>query len=445
MRQRMDWKTSDLNYSNRNSLLKSAPLTNNKVSNLPTGAAMPRIELEEREEYSPVPPQVPRMETPPPRPPEPPHAHHSEPKEFQLRPGDSGDDRPLQVPKDLAPLSDADLKALSQAEERLLQKELREAEELIASEPSVLGLPNWLSHPLMGSVAIGMAGVLGLFIYNQVTSALATMGSLQGFWMYGGYVALGLLAGSVVYAMFRLLWLYIRLRRNKQLRIKGLEELEKRTKLRWLVNAKVKEAKTQLQAYLKEFPLAEGKQRKRLIALGLTEKALTELAGAKEKLLHADRWASDDVWFTEFRDSFQSHLDEAASTRVNYWARRTAVGTAVSPNTLTDTMMTLYFSFTMLADLCEIYNLRAGRLGTAVLLARVFFNAYLAGQINEMENLTAEQIQNLVAPHIPASEMLLAKVLGKMGAKASAGVINFFLLNRLGRYGSRMLRPVTRE
>ena len=55
-------------------------------------------------------------------------------------------------------------------------------------------------------------------------------------------------------------------------------------------------------------------------------------------------------------------------------ARRTAVGTAVSPNTLTDTAMTLYFSFTMLADLCVIYNLRAGRLGTAVLLARVFLS-----------------------------------------------------------------------
>jgi hypothetical protein len=107
--------------------------------------------------------------------------------------------------------------------------------------------------------------------------------------------------------------------------------------------------------------------------------------------------------------------------------------------------MTLYFSFTLLADLCQIYNLRAGRLGTAVLLARVFFNAYLAGQIQEMEHMTAEQIQNLVAPHIPTSELLLAKVLGKVGAKASAGVINYFLLSRLGKYASRMLRPVTRD
>ncbi len=369
----------------------------------------------------------------------------SEPKEFDLRPGDSGEDRPPQLPHGLTDLSEADLKAMAQAEELLLQKEIRAAEELITSEPSVLGLPSFLSHPFMGAVVVGLLSLLGLFIFNQITQALSQIGTLQGFWMYGGYVGLGILGGGVLYAIFRFVWIYIRLRRNKQLRLKGLEELDKRTKLRWLVNAKVKEAKTQLIAYLKEFPLAEGKQRKRLIAVGVPETTLVELAHVKEKLLAVDRWPSDDVWFEEFRDSFQARLDEVAAARVSYWARRTAVGTAVSPNTLTDTLMTLYFSFTMLADLCQIYNLRAGRLGTAVMLARVFFNAYLAGQMQEMEHMTAEQIQHWVAPHIPTSELLLAKVLAKVGAKASAGAINYFLLNRLGKYSSRMLRPVTRE
>jgi len=413
---------------------------------------MPRPDLDERDDLAPVPPQVPRMDgvaakafVPAASPSAPPPVQRPEPKEFDLRPGDSGEDRPVQTPLGLAPLSEADHKALAIEEERLLQRELREAEELIASEPSVLGLPGYLSHPLMGAIVIGLGAVLGLFLFNQIMQAVALIGTLQGFWMYGCYAGLGVLGLAAVYAMLRLLWLYMRLRRNKQLRIKGLEELEKRTKLRWLVNAKVKEAKTQLEAYLREFPLDDGRGRKRLLTLGISEDALGELVREREKLLDAKRWPSDDVWFTAFRESFQARLDDAANARVNYWARRTAVGTAVSPNTLTDTAMTLYFSFTMLADLCVIYNLRAGRLGTAVLLARVFFNAYLAGQINEMENMTAEQIQNLVAPHIPASELLMAKVLGKVGAKASAGVINFFLLSRLGKYSSRMLRPVARD
>lgn len=416
---------------------------------------MSRPSLDERDDLTAMPPQVPRLEGNVPKPPllagssttsvEHLPSHKPIPKEFDLRPGDSGEDRPFQIPQSLAPLSDADQIALKAAEEHLLMRELREAEELVASEPSVLRLPAYLSHPLMGAVFIGSAALIGLFVFNQIMTALTTIGTLQGVLMYACYAGLGLLASCALYALLRLFWMYVKLRRNKQLRLKGLEELEKRTKLRWLVNAKVKEAKAQLENYLREFPLAAGREQKRLVALGMNESLARELSQIRDKLLDPNSWPSDDVWFDAFRETFQARLDEIASARVNYWARRTALGTAVSPNTLSDTLMTLYFSFTLLADLCAIYNLRAGKLGTAVLLARVFFNAYLAGQMNEMENMTAEQIQNLVAPHIPASELLLAKVLGKMGAKASAGVINFFLLNRLGKYASRMLRPVTRD
>ena len=122
--------------------------------------------------------------------------------------------------------------------------------------------------------------------------------------MYGAYTGLAALGGGVLYAMFRVFWAYVRLRRNKQLRLKGLEELEKRTKLRWLVNAKVKEAKTQLVDYLREFPLAAGRERKRLIALGMTESQLVELAHIRDRLLDSNRWPSDDVWFEAFRSTF---------------------------------------------------------------------------------------------------------------------------------------------
>ncbi len=325
---------------------------------------MPLTELDELNE-APVPPQIPRMAGGPAKS----ISNHvpvqrSEPKEFEPRPGDSGDDRPTQVPRQLQPLTDADLKALANAEERLLQQELREAEELIASEPSLFGLRSYWSHPLMGATVVGLAAVLGLFVFNQVMQALSIIATLQGAWMLAAYVGLGLLGMAVLYSMLRLVWLYMRLRRNRQLRIKGLEELEKRTKLRWLVNAKLKEAKMLLHGYLMEFPLKPGRERKRLTALGLSEDTLSNLLQTRERLLDPNRWPSDDVWFAEFRDSFQSHLDQAASARINYWARRTAVGTAVSPNTLTDTAMTLYFSFTMLGDLCQIYNLRGpGRHG----------------------------------------------------------------------------------
>jgi uncharacterized membrane protein YcjF (UPF0283 family) len=367
----------------------------------------------------------------------------AEPANFEPRPGDldEGEARLRQAPTALAAPKPGEVaKELTP-----LEDELQRAAELMASEPTVFGLPSILGHPLVGLIMLAAAGLLGLFMFNQVASAVTAINTLPESVRWLGWGFFGLLSFAVVYAVLRLLILYIRLRRNKQLRLKGLEELEKRTRLRWLINAKRHEAYSQLEAYVREYPANTDKDRKRLAAVGLAGEDLNAAVVARQKLLDRDRWPDSDAWFDGFRDTFQAKLDEAAGRRVSYWARRAAFATAVSPNSLADTGLTLYFSFAMLADLCTLYNLRAGRLGTMVLLSRVFFNSYLAGQLHEMEGWTADQIQQIVEPHLPTSELVLGKVFSKLGAKASAGAINYLLLTRLGKYGCRMLRPVTRD
>lgn len=367
----------------------------------------------------------------------------AEPARFEPRPGDldEGEARLPQAPTSLFELRPGELpKELTP-----LDEELRRAAELMQSEPTVFGLPSILGHPLVGLVTLGAAGVLGLFLFNQVASAITAINTLPETTRWAGWGFFGLLTFAVAYAIVRLTVMYVQLRRNKQLRLQGLVELEKRTHLRWLINAKRHEAYTQLEAYMREYPVETDKDRKRLARVGLTGEDLSSMVRAREKLMDRDRWADTDAWFDGFRDTFQAKLDEAAARRVSYWARRTAFATAVAPNALADTGLTLYFSFALLADLCTIYNLRAGRLGTMVLLTRVFFNSYLAGQLSEMEGWTADQIQQLVEPHLPTSELVLGKVFSKLGAKASAGAVNYLLLSRLGKYGCRMLRPVTRD
>ena len=394
------------------------------------------------DELPPLLPQAPLRPTPPAAP-ESAAFQRAEPKTFEVRPGDfdEGEARlpqsptvleapkPGELPRELTPLED----------------ELRRASELMASEPSVFGLSGMLAHPLVGLFLLAAGGMLGLFMFNQVAGAVTAINTLPETVRWAGWAFFGLLALAILYAVLRITILYIRLRRNKQLRLKGLEELEKRTRLRWLVNAKRHEAYSQLEAYVREYPAATDRDRKRLAAVGLIGDDLNAVVVARQKLLDRDRWPDSDAWFDGFRDTFQARLDDVASRRVGYWARRAAFATAVSPNALADTGLTLYFSFAMLGDLCTVYNLRAGRLGTMVLLSRVFFNSYLAGQFHEMEGWTADQIQHLVEPHLPASELVLGKVFSKLGAKASAGAINYLLLSRLGKYGSRMLRPVARD
>lgn len=366
----------------------------------------------------------------------------AEPTNFEPRPGDTdeGEARLRQAPAVLEIPRPGDVAR----ELTPLEEELKRAAELMASEPTVFGLPSLFGHPLVGLVMLGLGGLLGLFMFNQVASSVNAIKTLPEGVQWAAWGFFGLLTLAVVYAMLRLAILYIRLRRNKQLRLRGLEELERRTHLRWLINAKRHEAYSQLEQYLREYPAGTDRERKRLAAVGLGGEELNAVGLARQKLLDRDRWGDTDAWFDGFRATFQAKLDDAAAKRVSYWSRRAAFATAVSPNALADSGLTLYFSFAMLADLCTIYNLRAGRLGTMVLLSRVFFNSYLAGQLNEMEGWTTDQIQQLVEPHLPTSELVLGKIFSKVGAKASAGAVNYLMLSRLGKYGSRMLRPVAR-
>jgi uncharacterized membrane protein YcjF (UPF0283 family) len=361
---------------------------------------------------------------------------------FEPRPGDfdEGEARLRQAPTTLDELRPGE----TARDTTPLEEELKRATELMTCEPTVFGLPSILGHPLVGLIMLASGGILGLFLFNQVSSAITAINTLPEHLRWLGWGLFGLLALAVFYSILRITILYIRLRRNKQLRLQGLEELEKRTQLRWLINSKRHEAYQQLDQYMREYPAETDRDRKRLARVGLSGEELNAVVQARVKLLDRDRWSDASGWFDGFRDTFQSRLDAVAARRVSYWARRSAFATAVSPNAVADTGLTLYFSFAMLGDLCTIYNLRAGRLGTMVLLSRVFFNSYLAGQMNEMEGWTADQIQQLVEPHLPTSELVLGKVFSKLGAKASAGAINYLLISRLGKYGCRMLRPVSR-
>ena len=86
----------------------------------------------------------------------------------------------------------------------------------------------------------------------------------------------------------------------------------------------------------------------------------------------------------------------------------------------------------------------------AVLLGRVFFNAYLAGQGTEWEKLAEDQYDQLFheamgVVGLGVGSNVVGKLLGKVGAKATTGYLNRVLLIRLGRYAVRLLRPVSRD
>jgi uncharacterized membrane protein YcjF (UPF0283 family) len=378
-----------------------------------------------------------------------------EPDAPELRPGETELGRPPQVPADLAPLDADDLAALKLLDDEQAAREIAEAELLLASDPTGLGWLGWFGSPLAFALLVGITGVFGVFLFNQTASLLTTLASIQEPWLrwtgYGGLVLFGV---CVLYSFIRFTILYVRLRENRQLRAKGIKELSNRTRLRWLAAAKSAEARRQIETYLKQYPIDGDKERRALEKLGLTGEGISRLKTVRAELLDHDKFASTEQWFARFRDGFQSVIDEAADRRVKYWSNRIWVVTAVAPNAVIDSGATIFYTFSMLNDLCQLYNLRAGRTGTAVLMGRTFFNAYLAGQGTEWEKLAEEQYDQLfheainsvgVGVGVGVSANVIGKVLGKVGAKATTGYLNRVLLIRLGRYAARLLRPVAKD
>ncbi|MBN9518908.1 DUF697 domain-containing protein [bacterium] len=381
-----------------------------------------------------------------PRPPEP---AAPPPEPVELREGETELGRPPQVPSALDLLSDADRATLRKLEEEQAAKELAEAELLLAADPTGLGWLGWFGAPLVFAALVGSVGLAGLFTFNQILSLLANLAAQPTWVQYAGYAGLALFAGCVLWAFGRFALLYARLRRNRQVQVRGLEELARRTRLRWLAAAKTTEAREQLEAYLRAYPLDTEKDRKALLAVGLTDEAQARLRAVREQLLDPAKFASSEQWFARFRDAFQAELDAAAEARVRYWASRIWVVTAVAPNAVVDTGATLFYAVSMLTDLCRVYQVRAGRTGTGVLLGRVFFNAYLAGQGAEWEKVVEDQYDQLFhealnVVGVGIGSGLAGKVLGKVGARATTGYLNRVMLARLGRYSAQLLRPVAR-
>ncbi len=371
----------------------------------------------------------------------------------ELRPGETELGRPPQTPTDLSVLSPEDVAKLREMDEEQAARELDEAERLITSDPTGFAWLGWFGSPLMLALLLGMAGIFGLFFLNQTITLLHALRGQPEWVQYLGYGGLGLFAFCVLYAFFRFLFTYYRLRENRQMRIQGIEELSKRTRLRWLAAAKSNEARQRVEDYLREFPMGDNKtekQRRTLREIGITDEVQARLVAVRAELLDSDKFASTEQWFARFREGFQGELDAAAEARIKYWGSRIWVVTAVAPNAVVDSGASMFYTYSMLTDLCRIYNLRAGRTGTVVLLTRVFFNAYLAGQGTEWEKIAEDQYDHLFheamsTVGIGVSSNVVGKMLGKVGAKATTGYLNRVLLIRLGRYSVRLLRPVAKS
>ena len=291
---------------------------------------------------------------------------------------------------------------------------------------------------------------------------IATIASLPVWLSAPAVVGLAVLVGLIVYVLFRIAWLYTRLRPNQQIRLPDLEKLRGHGRLRSGVRESsrrqaMRAIRARLTPYVRDYkvrrlrslstttPVSATKITAKdgpTISVLLTENEIKGLDRTLRRLIEPDRVNDSRHWVDVYRTEFQSPLDRAARKRVDQCAKYVAWKTAISPNPLVDTLVTLYWSFQMFRDLCVIYNLRVGAVGTATLLWRVFLGAYIAGRLDELEEHAADGADAVFDSFGDVFPNLAKDIAGKTLAKGAAGFANYLLIRRLGARAIRMLQPL---
>ena len=358
-----------------------------------------------------------------------------------LRSGDSGAGIPEQPPAQPQAFTPAEEQELAR---RRAREQRAEVEAALAPKSGRLRLPDFLFQPVVVCLLVVAAGTLALFVTAQAASLFSDIAQLPVWaqWLVGGAAAV--VVAAVAAAMLRLMLMYWRLERTRQVSLLGMEELADRQDLQQLVAKKRQQAVARLKRYVKKYGARPERTGQFLADMGLPQDALERLWGDRTHLL--DAVGTSDDWVQEFQSDFLRLLDRAAEERVRSSAWRVGWQTAAAPLPLADTLVTLYHGHRMLADLCRIYNLRLGGACTAVVLARLYVQAYVAGQTDIHETVGEKAFTTLSrAFGVFAEGSVLEKIVGKTLAKAAAGSFNAFLLCRLGRAAMRMLRPLASE
>ncbi len=367
------------------------------------------------------------------------------PIEPEIRSHDDGFAHANPLPQQITPISAEELAALD------MQRFQQEWQQLANDELLALSRESW-ENRLFGTfpktILFLLIAVFAIFIINQFQSILVQLFQSPPLWQWLGGSLLALFSGMIVYSIARLIGFYYRLKKNSPISWKMLQELEERKQIRsQIVHEQWKSAWERIRDYLQNYPCettSPNKNSSPLVAFALPRDKFEQLTNKREELLDPNRFRGEPIAIRNFVEDFQGLLDQIAEQRINYWAKRCALSTAISPRSLIDSLATLYCGFSLMGDLCKIYQLRANRIGTIQLLSKVFFYSYLSGQVNELESLTSSQINEILPGH-SSWALLSSGIVGKIGARVGEGIFNYYLIRRLGFSACQLLRMVQKK
>ncbi|MCC5835502.1 MAG: YcjF family protein [Opitutales bacterium] len=286
--------------------------------------------------------------------------------------------------------------------------------------------------------SVGLAAAAALVLYLLLLDFLFRMHELPLFLQVPGWALLALVSGFVLWALFQTLRFWFSLRSFSQVRVPKPHPRPDGSSAddaaEWEQSRKV------LSKYLKYMTSNRALQERWLeLWPEEAEIRMAEVLSRAERL-QEPRSLDTPSWIRELDQQVLGPLDRIADARIRSYAKRVGVKTAISPFPLVDALAVLYNAFLLIQDLAALYGRRLNRYETLFLLGLITFQVYVAGETQELTEAGMSEVHGIVSGGVTN---LTSRISAFVSPKLAEGVLNAFVLYRLGRYAKRRFKPLS--
>ena len=288
---------------------------------------------------------------------------------------------------------------------------------------------------LVGLLGLAFGVAQGVFLFNQI--------ALMPEWLrLPAYGLLAALALVTAYFAGKLVWSYARLPASPRLHLDLYDDLKRREVARADVEArKYAEARQILTRFLREYPLGPSAAQK-LRRLGLAAGDVEALFSLQHVLADQEAAVDDLEWLLRFDREFLGPLDALADRLAARQARQVFLLTASLPRGSLDTLVVLAATYRLVGDLCTVYNVRAGKWETWMILVSVLMNLVAASQLDAVSDALGQHASGALDHATGVSSAMAAGVAGQVLGKVADGGANWVLFRRLSLRVRQYLRPI---
>jgi uncharacterized membrane protein YcjF (UPF0283 family) len=288
---------------------------------------------------------------------------------------------------------------------------------------------------LVGLLGLAFAVAQGVFLFNQIAL-------MPGWLRIPAYALLAALALVTAYFAGRLVWSYARLPASPRLHLDLYDDLKRREAARADVDAhKYAEARRILTRFLREYPLGPAAAQK-LRRLGLAAGDVETLFSLQHVLTDQEAVVDDGDWLRRFDREFLGPLDAIADGLAARQARQVFLLTASLPRGSLDTLVVLAATYRLVGDLCTVYNVRAGKWETWMILVSVLMNLVAASQFEGVSDALGQHASGALDHATGVGSAMAAGMAGQVLGKVADGGANWVLFRRLTIRVRQYLRPI---